>query len=108
MYSEAKWFLITLSSTIPIPDSSTACCARGMRAWLAARDAARKILSTCSHYGTIFGDILLIGVKMEIEDYSIMKAGDDAEELQFFDIGNLPEIAFYCHNKFINEFKSEK
>ena len=67
-----------------------------------------KILSTCSHYGTIFGDILLIGVKMEIEDYSIMKAGDDAEELQFFDIGNLPEIAFYCHNKFINEFKSEK
>jgi len=66
-----------------------------------------RILSTCSHYGTIFGDILLIGVEMEIDNYSMMKAGDDAEELEFFDLNNLPDIAFYCHNKFIDEFKSE-
>ena len=46
MYSEAKWFLITLSSTTPIPVSSTAIRARGMRASAAARAAARKITST--------------------------------------------------------------
>lgn len=40
--------LITLSSTIPIPDSATAILASGMRASAAARAAARKILSTCS------------------------------------------------------------
>ena len=65
-----------------------------------------RILSTCSHYGTIFGDILLIGLEMKVNDFSMMKAGDDAEELQFFDLDNLPHIAFYCHNKFINEYKS--
>ena len=64
------------------------------------------IISTCSHYGTIFGDILLIGVTMEVDDFSSIKAGDDAEELGFFDLDKLPEIAFYCHNKFINEFQS--
>ena len=68
----------------------------------------KRLLSTCSHYGTIFGDILLIGVEMEIDDYSTMKAGDDAAELQFFDLDSLPDIIFYCHNKFIDEFKSTR
>ena len=67
-----------------------------------------EILSTCSHYGTIFGDILLICVRMEVLDFSKMKAGDDAEELEFFNLNELPEIAFYCHNKFINDFKSNQ
>ena len=66
-----------------------------------------RIISTCSHYGSVFGDILLIGLEMKIDDYSAMKAGDDAEELNFFPINNLPKIAFYCHNKFINEYKSK-
>lgn len=64
------------------------------------------ILSTCSHYGTIFGDILLICVKVIVHDFSMMKAGDDVSELQFFNLENIPEIAFYCHKKFINDFKN--
>ena len=31
MYSDAKWFLMTLSSTTPMPVSSTAICASGIR-----------------------------------------------------------------------------
>ena len=65
-----------------------------------------EILSTCSHYGTVFGDILLICIIMYVSDFSKMEADDDAEELHFFDLDNLPNIAFYCHNKFIDEFKS--
>jgi len=64
-----------------------------------------SLISTCSHYGTIFGDILSIGVEMKVGDFSKIKAGDDAEELCFFDIKNLPKIIFYCHLKFINEYK---
>lgn len=67
-----------------------------------------KILSTCSHYGTIFGDILLICVEMKIKDFSLMRAGDDAAELHFFDLNDLPDIAFYCHKKFIDEFKAKQ
>ena len=66
----------------------------------------KQVLSTCSHYGTIFGDILLIGVEMEVLDFSSMQAGDDAEEVAFFSMDNLPDIAFYCHNKFIDLYKS--
>ena len=66
----------------------------------------KKVLSTCSHYGTIFGDILLIGVEMEVLDFSPIQAGDDAEEVAFFSLDNLPDIAFYCHNKFIDLYKS--
>ena len=40
--------VMTLSSTTPIPVSSTAIFANGIRAWLAAIAAALKILSTCS------------------------------------------------------------
>ena len=66
----------------------------------------KQVLSTCSHYGTIFGDILLIGVEMEVLDFSSIQAGDDAEEVAFFSLDNLPDIAFYCHNKFIDLYKS--
>ena len=48
IYSEAKWFFITLSSTTPIPVSSTAIFARGILARFAAVAAARNILSTSS------------------------------------------------------------
>ena len=65
----------------------------------------KNILSSCSHYGSIFGDILLIGVEMVVTDFSNMRAGDDAEELQFFNLNNLPEIVFDCHSKFINQYK---
>ena len=65
-----------------------------------------RIISTCSHYGTLFGDILLIGLEMTVNDFSMMRAGDDAEEIASFDLDDLPNIAFYCHNKFIDEYKS--
>ena len=48
MYSAAKWFLMILSSTMPMPVSATAIFARGMRARFAASAAALKIASTCS------------------------------------------------------------
>ena len=67
-----------------------------------------SILSTCSHYGTIFGDILLIGVEVIVDDFSMMKPGDDVSDLKFFNMDDLPNITFYCHNKFINEFKTKE
>ena len=45
---EDKVIMITLSSTTPIPVSSTASLARGILALFAATEQAKKILSTCS------------------------------------------------------------
>tara|TARA_Y100000748_G_scaffold245940_1_gene210383 strand:+ start:250 stop:762 length:513 start_codon:yes stop_codon:yes gene_type:complete len=61
-----------------------------------------KILGTCSHYGSIFGDVLLIGLVIDLDqDISSMQAGDDVSELQFFNINELPDLAFDCHRKIV-------
>ena len=65
-----------------------------------------KILGTCSHYGSVFGDILLIGLVVEINDWSIMNEGDDIYDLQFFNLDNLPELAFDCHQKIVSLYKN--
>ena len=65
-----------------------------------------KILGTCSHYGSVFGDILLIGLVVQINDWSIMKEGDDIYDLQFFDLDNSPDLAFDCHRKIVSLYKN--
>jgi len=65
-----------------------------------------KILGTCSHYGSIFGDILLIGLVVQINDWSIMKEGDDIYDLQFFDLDNSPDLAFDCHQQIVSLYKN--
>tara|TARA_Y100001935_G_scaffold152625_1_gene125905 strand:- start:180 stop:686 length:507 start_codon:yes stop_codon:yes gene_type:complete len=63
-----------------------------------------QILGTCSHFGSIFGDVLLIGLEVKITDWSTMCAGDDVAELQLFDINELPDLAFHCHKKIISYY----
>ena len=65
----------------------------------------RQLIGTCSHFDTIFGDILLIGIEVQINDWSNMRAGDDAEEAVLFPINKLPKLAFPCHEKIVNIYK---
>ena len=66
------------------------------------------MLGTCSHFNTIFGDILLIGLEIQIKDWTIMRAGDDAEETVLFPIQELPSLAFLCHEKIVQMYTNEK
>jgi NADH pyrophosphatase NudC (nudix superfamily) len=63
------------------------------------------IIGTASHFNTIFGDILLIGLTVQINDWSTLQAGDDISEAHFFDINHLPELAFDSHKELIEIFK---
>lgn len=63
-----------------------------------------KILGTCSHFGSIFGDVLLIGLEVKITNWATMCAGDDVAELKLFNINELPELAFHCHKKIISYY----
>ena len=65
-----------------------------------------KILGTCSHYGSVFGDILLIGLEVKINNWDFMQAGDDVSELKFFHVNKLPDLAFDCHQKIISYYLS--
>ena len=59
-----------------------------------------KLLGHCSHFNSVFGDVLLIGMSMIIDNWEALKAGDDASEAKLFDLNNCPNLAFECHNKF--------
>ena len=67
--------------------------------------SVKSIIGTTSHFNTIFGDILLIGLIIEIHDWSTLKAGDDISEASLFNIDNLPELAFDSHQALVNIFK---
>jgi len=64
-----------------------------------------NIIGTTSHFNTVFGDILLIGLIIKITDWSTLKADDDISEAELFDINNLPQLAFDSHQKLIDIFK---
>ena len=65
----------------------------------------KQLIGTCSHFDTIFGDILLIGIEVQINDWSNIRAGDDAEEAVLFSINKIPKLAFPCHEKIVNTYK---
>jgi len=68
----------------------------------------RQILGTCSHFNTIFGDILLIGMEVQISDWSQTRAGDDALEAILFPLEDLPSLAFSCHENIVNMYHQKK
>ena len=55
---------------------------------------------TC-HFNTVFGDILLMAFLVEIDDFSNMIAGDDADDVKLFPISQIPKLAFSSHQKII-------
>ncbi len=61
-------------------------------------------LGTCSHFNTIFGDILLIGLEINITDWSTIEAGDDASEAKLFVLDKMPKLAFTCHEKIVQKY----
>ena len=65
----------------------------------------KQILGTCSHFNTIFGDILLVGMEVQISDWSTIKAGDDATEAELFPLEGLPPLAFPCHERIVTIYR---
>ena len=68
---------------------------------------------TC-HFNTMHGDVILMAFLMEINDYSQMRADDDADDVKLFPFKKLPPLAFNSHEKilqmyfeYINKIKSK-
>tara|TARA_Y100000590_G_scaffold460630_1_gene620372 strand:- start:3307 stop:3756 length:450 start_codon:yes stop_codon:yes gene_type:complete len=65
-----------------------------------------KLLGHCSHFNSIFGDILLIGMLVKIIKWDKLQAGDDVSEVKLFNINNCPDFAFKCHEKIFLMYKN--
>ena len=72
------------------------------------KGAVKQILGTCSHFNTTFGDILLVGLEIQISDWSQIRAGDDAAETILFPLEDLPYMAFLCHEKIVKMYRQRK
>ena len=59
-------------------------------------------LGICSKFNTIFGDILLIGMEVKVDDWTNLQPGDDASEAEFFNIKKIPTLAFSSNKKMID------
>ena len=68
----------------------------------------KQILGTCSHFNTIFGDILLVGMEVLVSDWSQTRAGDDALEATLFQLEDLPSLAFPCYENIVNMYHQRK
>ena len=66
-----------------------------------------KLLGNCSHFNSIFGDILLIGIEMKIDEWNNLKAGDDALSAKLFKLDNCPKLVFECHQKLLDIYLNE-
>ena len=56
-----------------------------------------KLLGNCSYFNSVFGDILLLGAQMNVINWSVLEAGDDASDARLFSINKLPDLIFECH-----------
>lgn len=63
-----------------------------------------KLLGTCSYFNSIFGDILLIGMIMDVNNWYELKTGDDAYDATFFKLDKCPKLAFECHQNLFDMY----
>ena len=68
----------------------------------------KQILGTCSHFNTISGDILLIGMEILVLNWSQIKAGDDATEATLFPLDDLPKLAFPCYGNIVDMYRQKE
>ena len=61
-----------------------------------------RMLGPCSRFGGFHGDVILLGYRAEIIGGEI-QPGDDADEVAYFNLEELPKIAFQCHIFFIEK-----
>ena len=63
------------------------------------------LLGLSSNHSSQYHTVLMVGYL--VKSYSgLLKAGDDASDVAYFDFESLPEVAFDSHKKFIRIYYS--
>ena len=67
-----------------------------------------KLIGNCSHFNSIFGDILLLGLEVKVDYWDNLSAGDDALEARLFKIEECPPLVFECHQKIFDLYIKDR
>lgn len=63
-----------------------------------------RVVDVASRVDGYWGDVIVIGFELEVTGGQI-EAGDDASELGFFSLNDLPDIAFSSHRRIIETYR---
>ncbi|MBC8213861.1 MAG: NUDIX hydrolase [Candidatus Marinimicrobia bacterium] len=106
-YEPAKGFWCLPGGFIELGETPQMAAIRELKEETNLNGNIEKLLGHCSHFNSLFGDVLLLGMVMKIEDFSIMQPGDDAEDVKLFPLNNLPVLAFRCHTEIVEMYRKE-
>ena len=84
--------------------SASGCAKRELKEETNLNGEVIKLLGTCSYFNSIFGDILLIGMIMDVSNWNELKTGDDAYDATFFKLDKCPKLAFECHQNLFDMY----
>jgi len=66
-----------------------------------------ELIGVETHLNGYFGDILLIGYSVNLKNFAL-QPGDDAAEARFYELSQIPPIAFRAHRKFVRLYQKNK
>ncbi len=75
-------------------------CIRELEEETGIKGKVKRLIAVYSEFTEIYGNVLLLAYEVEPFSFNVTP-GEDAEDGRFFNINNLPEIAFNSHRKII-------
>jgi len=67
-----------------------------------------RLLDVGSHLNGYYGDVLIIGFTLQIDEKLKIIPGDDVSEAVYFSIENRPDLVFRVHEDFLNTWLANR
>jgi ADP-ribose pyrophosphatase YjhB (NUDIX family) len=86
-----------------VGETITQAALRELREEAGLEGRVRRLVDAASHDNPLYGDLLIVTFEVE-HTGGVATAGDDAEEVRWFPVNNLPRLAFDAQNAAMERF----